>query len=643
MATWKEISSHEYKAQSGAGAFSVVIQYDNDSDTPESMKIRFKAERNSSYVDSAYSANGYYILYKPGASSEKLFTLKAPKKDWSDSVTTTVTLSKNYSTSKFTIPEFWICNTGSVTPDLEARTTIYGDVGKVSMYDCFTLNKMRGGTTETNGFVTRVSSFKQAGIEATDGTASKPVIKDNGNNTFTISGSITAGEHNAFSSAKLYYTTDGSDPTTSSSSKSISDDGSYSFTFNVPSSKSSSLVKAWISCSFKYNSVTATANAKTVLYYTNGSAAPQPVIKDNGNNTVTISGKVGIAGWNNPMTSATLSYTIAGVAYSAVLSTTDSASYSITAKVPAGNTTVSVKASVACKYNRNATVTSAQAITAKYYSVIGKPNVGITDNLDNTFTVTGTAATNGSNNNASTTYAWGYSTSYGNSGTGTKNLNIATPANDTRTVYAKATANPSWSYDTAKTATASLAVKQYVAPTEPGTPVIIYNKSRLTIKEPWKFSWKDSTSINSNSPLKGYRFILSRCPAGSSTFTDLTGIICNTKDELNPISLGNNSDIQVLVENTRNFITLNNPLDFGFMPGDKVQIRVSAFTRNGKNNIVQSAYIKSEEYLVKNAGIANVNIDGSWQEGQVWVNIDGEWKEAETVNVNVNSEWKESQ
>jgi hypothetical protein len=188
-----------------------------------------------------------------------------------------------------------------------------------------------------------------------------------------------------------------------------------------------------------------------------------------------------------------------------------------------------------------------------------------------------------------------------------------------------------------------LAIKQYVAPTDPGTPVMHYTKSRLTIKEPWSFSWAASTGVNNNSPLRGHRFILSRCPAGSNTFTDLTGLKCNDDDTFNPVAHGSNADTQVLVENTRRVITINNPADLGFGPGDKVQIKVSAFTRDGKNNIVQSAYIPSAEYLVQNAGIVNVNVNGDWKEGQVWVNINGDWKEAESVNVNTDGVWKESQ
>lgn len=637
MANWVKIKYAEYDGSSESGLFEVQVHYDGDSDTPESMKVRFKVNRLK-YQNTSYSSNGYYLLVNPGKDSEKLYTLKAPGDNWDDSVTTEITLSKKFSAASFTVPGFWICNTGSTTPNKSARTIEYGSYSG-SFYNCF----KDGGPRE--GYVTRVSSDTQGGIKASDGAASAIKITDTKNNTFIISGSITAGAHNAFKSAKIYYTTDGSTPGTSSNYKTPSSAGEYSFTIKTPSDKSSSKVRAVINCNFTYNTVI-TSSEQTVYYYTDGTVASPPKITDNGNNKFTILCTAGKAGWNNAITGATLYYAIDNNGWqSKAMTTTGENKFII--DIPGDKASRNVFAYIKCTYNRNETTSAQVAVPVKYYTAIGKPSISIKDNLNNTFTITGAPGPNGTNNIASTTYAWGYSTSYGNSGTGEKDLTIATPSSATRTVYAKATSTPSWSVDSTKTATASLAIKQYVAPNDPGIPVLSYTKSRLTIKEPWTFSWSAAAQANTISPVRGYYIMLLRCPAGSSTFNFVREITGSTADDYINISPGSNSNTDtnyyIRRENTSCTTILENPVSFGFTPGDKVKLRIRTFTRNGANEVIQGSIIDSAEYLVQNAGIVRARVNGAWKEGQVYVKVNGAWKEAETVSTKVNGAWKESQ
>lgn len=644
MATWKTIKTVTYKDDAGtaaSGDVKIRVQYDKDSVKVDQLKIRFVAE--DALIGKTNYTDGFYILYNANNNPESIGRisrrLKSPDGKWLDADITPITVSKSWNSDEVTIQDFWICNIGQ---GKASDGSVTYSSGTKTFYNWF-----KDGAARENYKATFSSSTLSGLPKATAGSVSLPVIKDNGNNTFTISGLITAGSNNKFTSAKVYYTTDGSTPTTSSSYRVPTAAGSYSFTINVPSGQSSSVVKTWISCSFQYNSVTAGAADKVVYYYTNGTVPVKPTITDKGNNKFTISGKVSKAGTNNSIKTATLYYTIgSGSQQTKTLTTTSEGSYSFEFDVPSSSASSVVKAKVTCEFNWSGATsqTSEEAsATVKYYSVIGKPAVRITDNYNNTFTISGTNAANGTNNTATTTYAWGYSTAYGNSGTGTKSLTIATAANATRTVYAKATATPSWGGDSAKTASASLAIKQYVAPSAPGTPVISYKKSRLTIKENWTFTWTAATRVNTTSPVKGYRIRLYK------NGSPVTGLTCSTSNDI--IGKGSGTNEYIDRESTSCTVTLS-PTAFGFVPGDTVQLGIYSYTRNGVSNTgtqlfngggTAEAHVKSVVSTVRNAGIVRVKPNSTWVEGQVYVKVDGSWREAETVNVKAGGTWKESE
>ena len=91
------------------------------------------------------------------------------------------------------------------------------------------------------------------------------------------------------------------------------------------------------------------------------------------------------------------------------------------------------------------------------------------------------------------------------------------------------------------------------------------------------------------------------------------------------------------------------PIDFGFAPGDTVQLGIYSYTKNGagtqlfNGNGASSAEVRSDISTVQNAGIVRIKVGGSWKEGQVYVKVSGEWKEAQSVSTKVNGTWKESQ
>ena len=489
-----------------------------------------------------------------------------------------------------------------------------------------------------------------------DGTTTKPVIKDTNDNKFTIKGSTKAGVNNAFKSAKVYYTTDGTTPTTSSSYKSVSEVGSYTITLSVPTTKTSttSTIKAFTVAKFEENTATsAYADAVAVKYHKAGTAPTTPTITDNGNNKFTISGTVGKNGTNAAHKKTVLYYTTNGntpatgdegdangtnkITVAEATSSDDKSgdTYSKTYSIPSGSSSTTVKAFARSTFDwGDPLVSSTKSTAVLHHTAIGSPKISITDNGDNTFTITGTAASNGTHNNTATTsYAWGYSTAYGTSGTGKKTLDINTPSNATRTVCAKATAVPSWSGDSTKTATASLAVKQYVAPGAPGKPTLSYSKSRLTVKENWTFSWSAAAATNTSSPVKGYRIALLK--NGTSIPIKNTS---GTTISSNPSSADWHS-----YDTTKTSIVID-PVKNGFAPGDKVKIGVKPYTHNGKSaQVFASSYTYSTEATVKNAGVMRVKVSGSWKEGIVYVKSGGSWKEADIVYVKAGGSWKESE
>lgn len=102
----------------------------------------------------------------------------------------------------------------------------------------------------------------------TDGTKPSIVLKDNGNNTVTISGALgTNGDSNTIESATLYYTIDGSDPSSSSTRKSFtlsaSSGSSYSKSIDITKKCT---VKAYIKCTFEYNSTSASKSVSAIYY-----------------------------------------------------------------------------------------------------------------------------------------------------------------------------------------------------------------------------------------------------------------------------------------------------------------------------------------------------------------------------------------
>lgn len=302
---------------------------------------------------------------------------------------------------------------------------------------------------------------------------------------------------------------------------------------------------------------------------------------------------------------------------------------------------ITIKVSVCCMQNDlDAGDTATKTITLKKWSDISAGTVTITDNKNNTFTIKATKGSGTNNPTTLDTLRWGYTDSYANSYKSGDTIDLAISGTSTsRTVYAKARTVATYGKD--KVATTNKGIKQYFYPNDPGRPVISYSKSKLTLKENWKYSWSKATTPNSTtSPVKGYRIRVYK------NGTAITGLTASKSNDVVTVKKGSG---------TANYIDYNttsitfDPVALGFEVGDTVSVGVYAYTIwgddskkfNNKGVLVENKTV-SVKTTVENAGIVHVRVDGVWKEGQAYVRVAGSWKEAESVLVRDGEVWKEA-
>jgi hypothetical protein len=274
------------------------------------------------------------------------------------------------------------------------------------------------------------------------------------------------------------------------------------------------------------------------------------------------------------------------------------------------------------------------------------PSLYITDNGNNTATISGYLGSNGSNNGITgSTLYWttnGMQPSGGSWYTPSESMGATSGGAYSKTIDIPDGCSGIWAviycdFKHNRTNTQHIygSVRYYKAPGDPGKPTISYTKSRLTIKEPWTFSWSAASAGNSNSPINGYSFRLYK------NGVIIPGLVVGTDNYITKNSLATHTYVDR--ESTSRTVVID-PTDFGFLPGDTVKLGIWAYSKNGKNTLLYNAdEVISDTYTVQNAGIVQVRTASGWHEGQVHVRTASGWHEAETVQVRTASGWKESE
>lgn len=293
MATWKNISESEFKEWfhntydlTLNNKAYVVLQYDSEVTTQEKIKLRFQFKLDEEKTENLWDT--YYLLLNPEDSdNRKLIILKGEytrykESHWPYTSTETLTLTKSYNEKTFSFPSFWICNYNNILPSSSYVTNLK------SFYTTF------NGTRKTlrTAVAAQEISLAKSVTAATNGTAPNINIKDNGNNTVQLYGTLgTNGTNNAMQSATIYYTTDSTDPEDSSTRKTItltaSSGTGYSKSISIASACA---VKAYVVCKFKYNTTSCAVKQASIKYYKAPSAPGKPELAPSSfkNNRLTI-------------------------------------------------------------------------------------------------------------------------------------------------------------------------------------------------------------------------------------------------------------------------------------------------------------------------------------------------------------------
>lgn len=266
---WKDISASTFKkTYKGSGEQSgyihVRLQYDDASISPTSVKLRFVLVGD--YPD--YWDMYYILLYPTDSSKRTLITLKDvytyydPDPDaWPYYAKSSFTITKSATADNFTIPAFWIiCDGWDNTED--TATAFYNKY------------KEGGGRHSwSTAYGTTSIAIASSSTVAKNVTVKNPVIKDNGNNTFTITFYPgTAGTNNRVKSNKYIWKLAGDDKASTTTSTSLTK------SITCKASAASQIVYARTEVDGTYNDVKTDTISKAIKNYQAPTSPGKPTI-----------------------------------------------------------------------------------------------------------------------------------------------------------------------------------------------------------------------------------------------------------------------------------------------------------------------------------------------------------------------------
>lgn len=302
------------------------------------------------------------------------------------------------------------------------------------------------------------------------------------------------------------------------------------------------------------------------------------------------------------------------------------------------------------------------------YSSIKVGKCTVSDNYNNTFNVKGEYGTEGSNNPITShklwwaqTYSnnnWNWSDKWAGSvanitnGQVRQNIPLRTGSDSSAKikVIGSVEAFETVSCTSDREHRHELGIMNFVKPSFQNTVVTLTKqKTRLTIREPWTFTWYAAKPANGSSPVKGYELCIERTRNG--TKTELTNLVLNSaKTE---IVSGTNSSSYINYSGTATagaaMSVSIDPKALGFKAKDIINFWVRPYTQMGKTNTGTKLYgnwiaLTSGATTIQSAGVINVYKTNSsnFVEGIACVYKNGNWVEAESVQVYSGGNWKES-
>lgn len=383
-------------------------------------------------------------------------------------------------------------------------------------------------------------------------------------------------------------------------------------------------------------------------------------IEDIDNNEFTIKGTLGKGGANNKVTSYDLSWKYSDESSYTILGEKLTAAKEFKKTLSVKNTTDTsrtVQARLIAHSDHSADFkVDAKAVSVKHYTDVTPGTPTISDNGNNSFTVTlaAGATSKGINNPIKTNilyYKIGSNSVQSKPGTITDGGSAKIEANVelgssvtsspiTVVAYTKATGANYHTTTEKKSTEVSKAIKNYVRPSNVTSVTFTSPSGKFKLDENWTASWSGAEKANGDSSIAGYRVRLYHTPKGSST----TSKIAFYNSSGTNVSTSSDSGYYYDTDSTAKTLTIVPAKQKDIAKGDKLKIGVYAYTKNKNGKKLCSPEQEfSAEKIVGQGSNVHVKVGGAWTEGQVYVKVAGVWKEADAVYTKVAGVWKESQ
>ena len=274
------------------------------------------------------------------------------------------------------------------------------------------------------------------------------------------------------------------------------------------------------------------------------------------------------------------------------------------------------------------------------YTDPNAPIITITDNGNNTFTISASAGDSGVNNSSTGVGGLYYKIGDANWVSCSSGTSASISGSD-KTVKGKGYTIGTYS-NSEETTTGGITVKYYVKPSSRPTPTLSYNTTRPTPKSTYTINWTAATAGNTNSPIKGYRLRINKLNADGTLGTSLLG-------SADTASAGGGRYVEVDADSHSYSFTIgdtNTSTSIAVNPKDSIKAGLHVWAEDGSSNHNRLYYDASASALstalqIQNPGVMHIKVGNAWKEAIPYIKINGEWKEAVPF-IKINNAWKEA-